>query len=251
MSDPSPDNGKINAPGWSELIEDAFGINLLGLQTLWAALAAPAHLFAAARTVDWEDHQYSPTLRVWLFLIAILMFLQFIWANPDSATGQQMTSAFAAYGDPRLTTKEIIELALQRYVFVYPVILMLFSMMAALLLRIWGSGATNVVRIRLYFAAIIPGLLVTLWTSSLTLFISVDDFVIYLSLASAAVFFADFLTARRGLAAFENVGSRTWRAIILAIINLIVYMMASTVAAIIMMLWLEKDLGLGAILNAG
>lgn len=251
MSDPSPDTRKIDAPGWSELIEDAFGINLLGLKTLWASIVAPAQLFAASRTIDWEDHKYSPTLRVWLFLIAILMFLQFIWANPDSATGQQMKSAFAAYRDPRLTASETIELALQRYVFVYPIILMLFSMMAALLLRIWGSGTTNVTRIRLYFAAIIPGLLVTLLTSSLTLFISVDDFVMYLGLASTVIFFADFLTTRRGLVALHNVRYRTWRAMLFASTNLLVYMMASTIAAVIMMLWLEKDLGFGSVLNNG
>ncbi|MFK7841948.1 MAG: hypothetical protein AB8B54_06775 [Sphingorhabdus sp.] len=251
MSDPLQDTRKIDAPGWSELIEDAFGINLLGLKTLWASIAAPAQLFSASRTIDWADHKYSPTLRVWLFLIAILMFLQFIWANPESATGQQMKSTFATYGDSRLTAPETVELALQRYVFVYPIVLMLLCMLAALLLRIWGHGTTSVVRIRLYFATILPGSLVTLLTSALTLLVSVEHLVIYIGIASAVVFVIDFITTQRGLTPSLKAGSRAWRAMLLATINLLVYIMASTIAAAIMMYWLAKESGLGAILNTG
>ena len=248
MSDPSEDKQTISDPGWHELVDDAFGINLKGLKTIWASITAPAGLFSAACTIDWQGQKYSPTLRVWLFLITVLMFLQFIWANPDSIVGQQMKSAFDAYGDTRLTARETIEIALQRYVFVYPILLMLLSMLAALLPGIWGRPMTAAVRIRTYFATILPGLVVTLLSTPLTLLISGDNMAVYvqsMSIVMVLVFLADFITAHRGLAPTHKVSARTLSAMLLAIINAIVYLMASTIAATIMIFLLIIDMGKG------
>jgi len=250
MSKPSQ---KMQDPGWGELIEDAIGVNLQGLKTLWTSLAAPAHLFIAARAVDWQGHKYSPTLRVWLFLIAIMMFLQFIWAKPDSFLGQQMELAFTSdqSEDPIMQSPETLDLALQRYVFIYPTVLLLLTIITALLLRIWGKGTTSVTRIRLYFAATLPGALVTLGSTPLLAFISIDKAAEYSILWFTVIFLADFLTTWRGLAPANKMSARSWRAALLAITNQFVYVSASSIAAIIMVLWLAQDLGFKTILSPG
>ena len=235
----------VKHPGWGELIEDAIGVNLRGLKTLWVSITTPARLFSACRTIDWEDRKYSPTLRVWLFLLAIMMFLQFLWAHPDSFLGQQMSAAFsvAAEENPILKEPKTLELALQRYVFLYPIILLLFCIVTALLVRIWGKGTTSVTRIRLFFAAVLPGMFVTLITTPFLAFVSGDSALMYAFCSFSAVMLADVLTTWRGLVPTHSIGARTWRALLLAVFNLFLYTTASTVAAILMMFWLLRDLG--------
>ena len=209
------------------------------------SIVAPARLFAAARTLDWEDRKYSPTLRVWLFLVAVMMFLQFMWANPDSYMGQGLGAALASNEsqDPILKAPETLELALQRYVFVYPIVLLLSGMMIALVIRIWGKGTTTVTRIRLFFAAVLPGMFVTLATTPLVAFVPAENVAQYFAGVFITIFLADFLTTWRGLAPIYKTGARTWRAVLLATVNQLVYVMVSVIAVLIMVAWLAASLG--------
>ena len=236
----------VKDPGWSELVEDAVGVNLRGLKTLWVSIVSPARLFSASRNIDWEDRTYSPTLRVWLFLLAIMMFLQFLWAHPDSFLGQQMAAALTsgASENPILREPKTLDLALQRYVFLYPIVLVSFCIVIALLMRIWGKGTTGVTRIRLYFATVLPGMFVTLITTPLLAFVSSNAALIFALCAFTAVMVADFSTMWRGLVPTHSIGARTWRAVLLAVLNLFLYTTASMVAALLMTFWLLRDLGI-------
>ncbi len=233
-------------PGWGELIEDAIGVNLKGLKTLRASLLFPARLFTVARISDWQDRTYSPTLRVWLFLIAILMFLQFIWASPDSWFGQALGSSFAELmpDEPIMHSAETVELALQRYVFVYPGVLLALSFCAALLIRIWSKTTSSVTRIRLFFASILPGALIALLTSLAFALVPAENMSVFSMSVLSSIFLADFFTTWRGLVPVHKTGARTWRALLLAVTNQIVYVVASLISAIIMMEWISTELSI-------
>ena len=64
MSDDESNQLKSRKVGGDDLIEDMFGLNLRGLKTLWVMFASPRKGYEAARSPDWMDRSYTPSIRL-------------------------------------------------------------------------------------------------------------------------------------------------------------------------------------------
>lgn len=221
--------------GWSELVEDLVGVNLRGLRTIATAFIHPFRLFSAARKPDWEGRQYGPTLRVFLFVLAVIVFFQFIWADPDSAIVQSFMTSVGDLSDidPAFASPEILQRTVETYVVSFPILFTTFALLASLLVRIWGRGTPLLARIRLYYAAIIPSTVFSLFTTVWLAFLPLEaayNSAVGALLATAVI---DGATAYRGLASVHAPLGRLWRAMILSTVNFLALTMAGVAAGII------------------
>lgn len=244
--EPDPNLEKKSA-GWSELVEDTIGVNLRGIRTLWAMFIKPVDVFEASRTLDWNGQKYSSSLRVWTFLLAVVMFFQFVWATPESPLGEQFSQVFAALpsDDQRLTDPSTIDFAIQKYVFLYPVILLCLTFFASIIFRIWGKGTTTVERIRLFYAAAIPGMAAVLFTTpAVALMPAGKSFFIFLVSSLLLVFALDCITAYRGLAPKYGIGGRSWRAILFGSTMQVIYQLVPMFCTIVLSFWVIQKFGI-------
>ncbi|KCZ95828.1 hypothetical protein HHI_03617 [Hyphomonas hirschiana VP5] len=154
------DDDMTRASGWDALLDDLFGLNVRALATLWVSCTQPSKLFTAARDQNWLD-RYTPSIRLVFSLIAVVVFLKFLWTNDASAlfaTSRQMFEDLALEFPGRDldgATREYLAILLVTYPFTYFGIHALVSVFV----NIWGKGTPLPVRIRLYFVTLIPVLL--------------------------------------------------------------------------------------------
>lgn len=162
------DDDMTRASGWDALLDDLFGLNVRALATIWVSFTQPSKLFTAARDADWLG-KYTPSIRLVFSLIAVVVFLKFIWTNDASGLFAYSRQTFEALevqlpgGDLNALTREYLNILLVTYPFTYFGVHAIF----ALFLRIWGAGTPLPVRIRLYFVAVIPVMLMGLATTTL------------------------------------------------------------------------------------
>ncbi|MEM1105980.1 MAG: hypothetical protein AAGH87_06280 [Pseudomonadota bacterium] len=221
--------------GWHDLIEDLVGVNLRGLRTLAAAFAQPATLFTSARARDWDGQVFSPSVRVYIFLIAVILFFQFIWGDASSPSAEAMREQFEALAaaDPRLDDPELVGRVMNLFALVFPIVAVLISFIGSLLVRIWGAGTPILARIRLYFAAILPSTFLQLF-GTVGLALTPASFVnLALVVALLLYWIADVATTYRGLAPVHARGGRIWRAILFGLVNLIAIVLASNISGVI------------------
>ena len=218
--------------GMDDLAEDMFGLNIRGVHTLWALLRKPGDVFAAARKPDWTDRRYTPSIRLVFSIIAAMAALRFIWSGPESylfdvtrglienRTTFESEAALNAFTDDVLDT----------YVFLFPLVLMAGHALASLFLRIWGKGTPLVVRIRLYFSALVPGTFFSLLSTTL---LGVGNEWVWFAYAAGSivvVFAIDMATAwRGGVAGIGPVGKGS-RALVFAITSFVVAMVTNALA---------------------
>lgn len=240
MSDRERQTGNGYGPmGWNELVEDLVGVNLRGLRTLAAAFTTPAKLFTAARSRDWQGVFFSPSVRVYIFLIAVVVFFQFIWADASSPSVQGMREQLESLAevDPRLDDPELVERVMDLFAVVFPIASLLLTLLASLLVRIWGAGTPLLVRIRLYFVAILPSTLFQLFGTVGLSFVPTSFAGLGLVIALLAYWAADMITAYRGLAPVHSRGRRIWRSLLFGLVNTLVIILASIVSGSIAGNW--------------
>ena len=200
------DDDMSRASGWDALLDDLFGLNVRALASMWAILATPRKVFAAARDADWLG-KYTPSIRLVFTLIAAMVFLRFLWGGENSALHQMTKSGLTesnvlGYGDMDTFTQDYLGLWLVMFPFSY----FFVHGLMALLVRIWGKGTRAPVRLRLYFAALLPGLLLGV--------LSTVAIPLMPALALTALIYA--LTIFRGLPATVSKIGRAWRGILFA-----------------------------------
>lgn len=177
MADDSPTkidaltNKTVDGLGIDDLVEDLFGINIRGLNTIWILIRRPWLYFEAAKTPKWQN-LYTPSLRVWFAVFAIGTFFQFIWIGgntpmfllyvevmKDLAEG---ANAYLAENgkmidmnvfDPNETAKILVKYSHLFQPFGY----LICMFIVAALFHSWGERLSFVVRLRYVFAIIIPG----------------------------------------------------------------------------------------------
>lgn len=79
-----------------DLVQDLFGLSARAASSIVTLYRRPEIYYTAARDKDWEA-RFTPFIRLWLSIFALLTFLQFIWLREDSplvtATAAQLTQA--------------------------------------------------------------------------------------------------------------------------------------------------------------
>jgi hypothetical protein len=215
--------------GLEEFLEDVFGLNIRSAKTIWTSFKKPSQYFDAARTPDWEQ-KYTPSLRLWLGLIAVMVAFQFIWARPDgtfmaamreglinglksgmeSGSKQQMDLANFDFDAVFLDTMQLNTL-------LYPFIFIFFMSFLAFLYRAWGEKLPFVVRQRYIFAIIVPATVFGLFTTLLMTFASTEMFKVISLLQIGVVLGLYFITAYRGPYARMEAGEKFGRSLVLSI----------------------------------
>lgn len=232
---------KQDRPGLDAFAEDIFGLSLRGLKTMRDMFVRPAAVFEAARTRDWRN-LYTPSIRLVTSLIAVMLLLRVFWAAESSATYQAVLSVLreAAEGDPTIgDPEEVAGYYFAGWALFFPIVYFGTHLIFASLLRIWGKSASFVVRLRLYFAAIIPGFLAALVSIAAFPLFSVEELFFFsavlllvaMGLYAAAVYFGLRPT-------YPKAGARFWRAgafsVSATIADLIVSVAAGLAASLFM-----------------
>ena len=230
-------------PGWDDLLGDVFDLNIRASKTIWMLFKSPAEVFRAARMDDWTN-KYTPSVRVFFSLVALLMLLKFIWAGEDSTyreTFEMMMEPIREM-DPRLVSPEIIDSAMNRYWLIYPISVGVWYVFAAFLTFIWGKGTPTTSRVRLFFAGVIPSTLITIPLTLTTNLFPLSAMMMVAAVTVLIVPTIDGITVWRGLKGVHEKAGRFWRAVLFGFITLIMTLLLSISATFINGIWLGMDL---------
>jgi len=211
-------------PGFDTVFEDLFGLNVRGLKTIWRLIVRPDVVFKAARHPKWLE-TYTPSIRLVFFLVTLSVVTRFVWASEGGYVFEQMAERLALRTGGPLPQEDVRSIV-ERTLIAFPFISMASTIFFALMLNIWGKGTSLVLRLRYYFLAVTPGIVIgnfyillyglTPSEGGLTIF--------YIALSIAALpigFAADMSTTyRSGVAGVTRFG-KLWRATLLAIVNLV------------------------------
>lgn len=233
------DDDMTRTSGWDALMSDLFGLNARAFRTVWDTFTKPSEVFAAAFDKDWLD-RYTPSIRLALSLIAATVFLKFIWLNDASglfAFAQQMVSAnemsFAGR-DLDTATRDYLSILLVTYPFTF----LAAHLIGAMTLHIWGKGTPMPVRIRLYFVALSPVLLVGLASSMLSAGLTVEMITMVTAVAVLIVFLVYFLILRAGLKGLGRTGKVSLRALLGAGVMMAADLLVGMVSSVWATIWL-------------
>lgn len=233
--------------GYEELLEDFFGLNIRSFRSLRDLIIRPAVYFDAARKGDWNNSQFTPSQRLWLGLMAIMVATRFLWGNPDSTFMQSMEEALrsgfeaglnGAESPPEITLdwNNIIERIFDLTLLIQPFVMIATIMVMATFIRFWGERLPYITRLRYLFAIIVPATLVNLIITMMIIKLPMSAMMIvgFVQMAVLLVLYA--LTAWRGPFRFEKLDSAIPKSIMLAVILFIGVMLANFIAQIMAMI---------------
>ncbi len=231
--------------GLEEFLEDVFGLNIRSAKTLWTLFKTPSNYFAAAKTPDWEQ-KYTPSLRLWLGLTAIMVALQFIWARPDGTFMSAMKESLIGglksgmnSGAGRsfdLTTFDFDAVfvdTMKLNTLIYPFMFVFMMSLLAFAYRAWGQKLPFVVRQRYIFAIIIPATVIGVFSTLLMTAASTEVFKVVSFFQIGLVLGLYFITAYRGPYASMDTGEKFGRSIILALVITFMLTLAQMISMMI------------------
>ena len=140
-----------NKVGLDDLLEDLFGMNIRSFKTIGVLFASPRRYFTAAKTPSWMD-KYTPSTRLWLGLMAILIALQFFWASPDAALmsnlANTLNTAFSGAASKAGSSADFanfdmaseLQKAMKLNYLIYPFVFVFAFSVFAWLYRAWGGS---------------------------------------------------------------------------------------------------------------
>lgn len=221
-------------PGWDAFAEDIFGLSLRGLKSMRDLIVRPAAVLQAARTEDWGG-KYTPSIRLVISLLTVMLLLRFFWAGDQSPNYQMIVATYediAAELPVDLTAEQMADQYFAYWALIFPVVYILLHALAASILRVWGGAAAYVLRSRLYFACLTPALVVSLFGLIAMPLVPVSVIWTYsfLSLLLAAVIYGR--TYWRGMRNELHGGAKAWRAVLFAMTVFAVDLVVSIVTGI-------------------
>ncbi len=227
--------------GLNDLMEDFFGLNIRGLKSIFFLFVRPRVYMRAAVRADWAG-RYTPSLRLWVSLMAVLYFFQFFWAGETSGTVLLLEQQFADRGDvlPAGTSAADLAKAAANWQFtLQPFFAFGFMFIAATLWRGWGQATGFTLRERLLFAVAVPSLVVSLPTVLLFGLVSAANYVTYGIYFILSVFAMNWLTAYRSLPRAMPMRGRAWRsgatALVIGIAMSFANILAQSIATLIVL----------------
>lgn len=204
----SPDG--FETVGYDDFFEDIFGLSVRGLKSIKCLFVDPAAYFTAARHADWQD-RFTPSMRLWLGLMTILIGLQFIWASDASNYMDSVTQLPRAFVESQLTMDGANIQALQDYdmlaaakrinarnLLIYPFIFIACLLLLSAIFRPWRNGENFVVSQRYMFGVIVPASVVGLVSTILSYLIPASVYTIVSNTQIAIIFVLYVITAYRG-----------------------------------------------------
>jgi hypothetical protein len=214
--------------GLDDLVEDLFGMNIRSFKTIWVLFSSPRQYFVAAKTPAWMN-LYTPSTRLWLGLMAILIALQFFWAKPDAAfmsnlaatlqTGlaDAATKAGSSADFAAFDMKGELQKAMKLNYLIYPFVFVFIFSIFAWIYRAWGEVLSFTVRLRYVFAVIVPASVIGLVTTLVTPFLTATQLPLFSVVQTIVILGLYFLTGFRGAFGHMDKGEAFGRSIVLAI----------------------------------
>lgn len=149
-------------PGFDAVMEDVFELNIRGIRTIGGMIRAPHKVYAAARTKHWHGYYYTPSVRAYISLLAIMLLLRVFWIGEDSHIVGQIKNGLQTAPEA-YRTPAIQDIYVDSFLLSLPIAMLICTLMASVLLRTWGKDTNTVTRIRLYFLTVLPGLLLSIF----------------------------------------------------------------------------------------
>ncbi len=153
-----PETARRNQITLDDVLEDLFGLSFRAIATVRTLFDRPAEYYAAAREKDWGG-RFTPSMRMWLSLFALLSFLQFIWLRADSPlianTAADITAAGLALPEG-MTADELGQKVYVTAYAAYPLLALIALTLGGMFYPFWGKGHTAGTRVRSMFATVIP-----------------------------------------------------------------------------------------------
>jgi len=234
VKDPAPAAlCRRDQPGWDALLEDIFGLSLRGLATIRDMLLRPAEVFTAARAQSWLN-RYTPSLRLVMSLIAVMLLLRIFWAAESTAMFQMVLVQIAMLQEQGIVIEDPMAMArlyFNAWAFVFPFAYLIVHALFALLTRVWGKGTSTVVRLRLYFAAMIPGIIYSVLFMAAAPFQSATLMMVMTFVSMGITFLLHGLTCFRGMMPVMSAAGRLWRGGLFAAIATTADIVASILAS--------------------
>lgn len=228
--------------GMDDLTQDVLGLNISGLRTMWAMFVSPKPVFQAARTSDWADRKYTPTIRLVFSLLALSAALRFIWGSDDGQLHESLVERLRSGGrilDPTRHA-EIASQIVDHIVLLYPIITMIAIALLASVLRVFGKHTGYSLRIRLVFACIIPSMTLAIVTLPMMILVPISMYAL-VSIGSLLLSLgADFTTALRGGVSANGIGVKILKALTLAVTTQLVSFIGALGASSLATYWVMR-----------
>ena len=222
------------SPGWDDLTEDLFGLNIRGLVTIRDIFIRPAKVYEAARTSDWKEKYYTPSIRLFFSLITAVILLRVLWAGEDTHFVQMMELQLQASipEGEAISSAMSATAVIQQMLVSLPVMTMISMLLTGMVLRIWGKGTSLPVRLRNYFIAATPGWILSYLIFVLLEFATFELYVMAYTLVYVIILAADISTAFRGGVQAKTSMGRFGKATLFGITNFAAYVLASTLMGV-------------------
>lgn len=239
MSDKGTTETPKDKVGLDDIVEDAFGLNVRGLQTLWAMIVRPAKVFEAARSPDWEARSYTPSIRLVFSLLAVLTAIRFLWASDGSMFYETTVLAIEQAGSTAFGTDidAATEALMDIYVVIFPLAFIGMQIVGSAICFVWGKDTRFPARLRLYFLAIIPSTISTVILTIALSFVTLELYTPFLAVSILGSLFLDLMTSLRGGVQAGSKGIRTLKATIFAMVSFTMGMVANFGAFIGAQFW--------------
>ncbi len=144
--------------GMDDLAGDVFSLNIRGLKSISTLWSSPKTYFEAARDHDWQGH-FTPSVRLWLSIVALASLLQFIWVGSGSPLVEAYIQGFrdaGAVSAGGTSVEELGEIAAVWIFGIFPIVQLLIFLFLLPLIPLWGKGTTFSLRVRYGFAMMVP-----------------------------------------------------------------------------------------------
>lgn len=220
-------------PGWDAMLEDLLGLNIRGLRTIGVIFISPQKVYAAARAENWLERAYTPSLRLFISLVMLVLVLQAFWAGPESrVTAVQITAIktqLEMSAPPELQPFIDPLLIWQNAIVSLPIATVSIMLVFAFLLRIWGKGVNAVTRVRFYFLSVIPAWIISFLLSMGSEILPNAIALTVIVLNPFIILSIDAISAWRGNPGQYQKFARIWRSALFAATNQAVYFLAGIV----------------------
>ncbi|NNU15825.1 hypothetical protein HK107_05760 [Parvularcula sp. ZS-1/3] len=210
--------------GLDDIFGDLFGLNIKGMRSIVDVWIKPATYAKAARDEGWEG-RYTPSIRLWLSMMAVGSFLQFLWISDDAP----ITKVFAeGFRDAGLSAPEgitLTELGQEAAVWTYglmPVVQLVFLMFLAVFWRLWGAPTTVGLRVRYLLGVMIPSGSLMLAILPVLAVMPEAYMTAYGLLLAVLAALVDWQTSARGFITAKARGGKLLRALALAVMIFVV-----------------------------
>lgn len=225
--------------GLDDLAGDIFSLNIRGLRTIAVLWRDPRAYFDAASDPDWKN-RYTPSVRLWLSMIALASLLQFLWLGSDTPLVAAFAQGFRDAGvelQDGMTYESIGETAAIWIFAAFPIVQLLTFLFILPLFRLWGRDTTYSLRVRYGFAMMTPSASVMLLLLPSMALLSPEQVTLFGIGIGILAWLIDAVTMYRGISPGQTQPGRLLRAGLLAAIILtlnVVTNVATQIAGIIL-----------------